>query len=832
MSFPPIPNTPVKATRPCASRHKKREASSSFPSIAKLNLFRKKPPQHFPLVEPYEAAPGIWSTDAAARVFGYLETNDKRTESRVQSAAPDICQKAKRKPLPRECKQAHSAENTERHNTDTIRDEAEASPRSRKGRRDEPEITRGDWSGVRRARMRTVSRDGQLVERGANPRTGLVSPFVVSDNSEDCLEGDYIARGEVASGAPSPRRETRSGKWKQDSLGWSLVETSLLSPIAQSMSDKMSRTASKKHLEDRLPAEMPRVDSPDPENMTNGQIKKYQEEIARAYRRGGGSIAMLDPDTLTSPRQWTPQGSITPPTRFHKIQRKEVGSGVLRNSSSGDTVIIKAKNRASSPPTPRKDIMKRQEVMIAAPSNTPKGSSFESCADNSKAMGKTDHFLGRGCRTPYSQAASATRSQSYLSAGQVYGCLQDESKSSPSSTLSDRPPTSPTLTQYLPRLQFLHPSHFANLETSSYRRPKQLLPARLRLPRQQRQAVEDVCTTTFTTTSAEVPRWEQRPKMQRQEGNSVVPRVNHLSPKCETPLNGYPQSCAPRMKHSYASAIPADTLITSDFVTGRSRAIEPTEKADPVRNLVETRYQRKTQMPADCLGQSPCEDRPKILASPVQMARGLSLGSVNVVRQRYQRTQGGDECILTYDHHGNESEVVPYTTDDKEQANLPAELTIAGDSKAWFAGNWAEVEKEGETPDLTALVQEEALASRRSVVRKKADVKSLLYAAEAWVEPLAKLGYIQQVLYQMIRHVIGTFRHGLPALISLRAADATQRDRFRAMKDLALAAVYLLVLLNLFMVLRGMLVFVSKVLYWIWHPVQTILVIIGWCVVG
>ena len=176
--------------------------------------------------------------------------------------------------------------------------------------------------------------------------------------------------------------------------------------------------------------------------------------------------------------------------------------------------------------------------------------------------------------------------------------------------------------------------------------------------------------------------------------------------------------------------------------------------------------------------------------------------------------------------------MVPYTTDDKEQANLPAELTIGGDSKAWFAGNWAEVEKEGETPDLTALVQEEALASRRSVVRKKADVKSLLYAAEAWVEPLAKLGYIQQVLYQMIRHVIWTFRHGLPALISLRAADATQRDRFRAMKDLALAAVYLLVLLNLFMVLRGMLVFVSKVLYWIWHPVQTILVIIGWCVVG
>ena len=83
-----------------------------------------------------------------------------------------------------ECKQARFAEGTEQCNSDEIRDEAEAeaSSRFRQGWRDEQRIKRArNWSGVWRGRMRTVSRDDQLVERGANPGTGLVSPFVVSD---------------------------------------------------------------------------------------------------------------------------------------------------------------------------------------------------------------------------------------------------------------------------------------------------------------------------------------------------------------------------------------------------------------------------------------------------------------------------------------------------------------------------------------------------------------------------------------------------------------------------------------------------------------------------
>lgn len=761
-------------------------------------------------------APGLWTTDATA--IGYLSTSDKKTKSSVQSAEPNIqalSNKAKRKPVPirgplSEYEQARFAKRTEEHPTDTIRDEAEILTGLRVERCDEERIKKGgNWSGARRERMRTVSRDDRLVERGANPRTGLVSPFVVSDDSEERLGDDYINVGER--GLP---RRTSSGKWKQDSLGWSLVESPLLSPIAQSMSDKMIRTVSIKQLEDRLLVKMPGVDNPEAENMTDEQIKRYQERIALAYRHGGGSLAMLDPDTLTSPRKETVEGPSMPPTTWHKIQRKEVGSGV--KSSSGDTVVINPNNQASSLLKPRKNIMKRQEVI--PPSNTPKGSSFESDAYISNTIRRTDPFLGPGSRRTYSQTASATQPTT----GLPRQCLQTDSTSIPFLAPSD-----PPLGRYLPRLQFPHPSRFANLETSSYRRPTQLLPARLGPLGQRREAVEDVCTTTFTTTSTNGPKWEQRPKIQRQEGNNVIPRVNHLSPGRKMPLACYDQTSTPRNKQSHPSVATLDMLHTSNLVTGRSRTISPTENA---RDLANSRHQRKTWILADCLRRALCETRPRDHASPTQSTQGLSLGSANVARERIPRNQSGDGCTRIYGPRGKERRAVPgvslqYIGKDKGQAIRP---TIGGDSRA-FAGQWVDVQGEGKRLDLDTLMQKEALGRRPSVLRRKADVSLWMRISEAWAGPFIKLEF---VLRQMVGHVIRTLHHASPAIIILRTAKTTAWDRFRAIRDLALAALYLLVLLNLFMALKKVLVFVGKVLYWVGHPVLTIVMIIGWCIIG
>ena len=63
----------------------------------------------------------------------------------------------------------------------------------------------------------------------------------------------------------------------------------------------MSRTIAIKQLGDRLLSDMPGAENPISENRTDEQIKRHQEGIAWAYKRGGGSVAMLDPDTLPSP---------------------------------------------------------------------------------------------------------------------------------------------------------------------------------------------------------------------------------------------------------------------------------------------------------------------------------------------------------------------------------------------------------------------------------------------------------------------------------------------------------------------------------------------------
>ena len=841
MSSPPTPNTSVKAAPLSTTLSKRRKNPSSFPSIAALKISRRQRPSQPSLpVEPYEVAPGIWSTDATAEVFGYIDRNEGRVKStRVQIAGPDtqtFSQKVKQESVPVRgpLDERNETHVLEQYSTGAIRDKGKSTIRSKQERRDEQNLERkGSQSTARRRRMRTVSRDDELVERGANPRTGLVSPFVASDNSEESRRSDYIGEsnvGNIGSAGQSPRRRTRSGKWKQDSLGWSLVESPLLSTIDQSMSDKMSHVGTLKQSGDQM------LNDTDPKYMTDGEIKAYQEEIARVYRRGGGSIAMLDPDSLPSHQQWTPERRSTPPTKY-KIQRKAVGSGVAHKSYSSDTVIVNADYRAPSSPTPRRTFMKRQNVRILTPSNTPRGSSFASCANASKAMENMDHFLGLESRVACNQTASATQSQYYLNTGQPHQRLQDGSKSDPSATSSDLPLGSPTLSQHLPSLQSLPVSHSANPRTSSYRHPTQLLPGMLGPMTRQERAAVDVCTTIFTTTSTNRAMRKQRPKLQRQEGNNLIPRVDHLLTGFEIPQKGGHQASTLKNKPAYHSALTSETLSPSSLATGTGEVMGPMEKADPMRDLAETRYQRNGPTPADCLSPQLCENHLRTGASHMPMNPGVSLVSAIIARERIQRKPSGDGCITTYGLLGKNLGAIPEVkmrplADYKEQANQSAELTSSGGCRAWFAGQRSESEERSEHLDLTALIREKAFARRRSDLREGADVKLWFYATEAWVETLAKLSIIQRLLHQMIFHIARTLHCASPTLTTLRTANAMTRDHFRAMKDVALAALYLLVLLSMFVFLKRVIYLVSQVLYWGWHPVQTILAILRWCIVG
>lgn len=70
--------------------------------------------------------------------------------------------------------------------------------------------------------MGLLSKDDELIQRGANPRTGIISPYVLSDAVGDSLKGNYIVMGNV-----EPKGKTRrggSGKWKQNGSEGCLVD--------------------------------------------------------------------------------------------------------------------------------------------------------------------------------------------------------------------------------------------------------------------------------------------------------------------------------------------------------------------------------------------------------------------------------------------------------------------------------------------------------------------------------------------------------------------------------------------------------------------------------
>ena len=101
--------------------------------------------------------------------------------------------------------------------------------------------------------------------------------------------------------------------------------------------------------------------------MTDEQTRRHQESIGRASRYRETSYAIADPDTLILVTQ-TPEGLSTPQSKLHRIRRKEVGSGRSSRSDPTGTVTSSKEVRASSMPTPRKDI-KEQGIRFSTPND-------------------------------------------------------------------------------------------------------------------------------------------------------------------------------------------------------------------------------------------------------------------------------------------------------------------------------------------------------------------------------------------------------------------------------------------------------------------------------
>ncbi|PGH27971.1 hypothetical protein AJ80_00225 [Polytolypa hystricis UAMH7299] len=182
-------------------------------------------------------------------------------------------------------------------------------------------------------RPRTVSCEDYLTARGANPRTGVVSPSILSGINTSDHQGSR--EEELTKRVPSQ-------KWRLKGDQWISLDTEQKTPLPTPPVDESRKQSPLNpqivvkggshpnppsplsalniplhELQDRFVVNMPSAKEPCPITMTTQQIIDYQQAIARLYREGGD---MVDPNTAPTPRSVTPEGKSTPPRKLEKTR--------------------------------------------------------------------------------------------------------------------------------------------------------------------------------------------------------------------------------------------------------------------------------------------------------------------------------------------------------------------------------------------------------------------------------------------------------------------------------------------------------------------------------
>ena len=387
-----------------------------------------------------------------------------------------------------------------------------------------------------------------------------------------------------------------------------------------------------------------------------------------------------------------------------------------------------------------------------------------------------------------------------------------------------------------------------------------MLPERLRPLDQQRQTIENACTTTITSTSNRKQEKKQRPKMTRQDESTYFPTITlRPSQKFETSEENYSQAGTLRKKSSSGTKhtedvldsktkrlndmpLPGQTNLVPEMArawhpAGRSSQYlqqnrAPVQEAEKGGRVAMIEHHRSPQSHHLQLRKN---------SSPKSMIGGLGLEGAKDARNTNQRDQrNGVGTTHTCDPLGEEHEGSIYRSRWQERnrdagrdltANpfAATEMALDRDGSGWFAGEWADTVQNHKKVDSESSSQEEAPALWRSLLARINEMQSCFWAIEASMQGSAKLDAMKQRLYQMVYHVIQTLHPTSPALVTLKSLNVRAQDYLKAAKEVTLAIGYLLLLVGILLALRKVLSGVASILSWFWHPVWMVITIIRWC---
>ncbi|SLM40791.1 Protein of unknown function DUF2418 [Lasallia pustulata] len=844
----------------------------STPSPSPSNPPHHDPETNTPPAEPYEVAPGILSTDATAKVFGYLDVPEDKHKERGKSAAPDKrnrsrdrvgkekqggCSPARK--LYELYKEAHTDDGLDDFRGRTHRRKVEEWDRKRQERRDEAREEREESARRgRRGRMLTVSKEDELVSRGANPRTGVVTPWEGSELSGE--GGSWLGRGRGDTLAPGTSRES-SGKWTQEENGWSLIPELGSSPARRADGGKSVPIPglSVKGLEDRFVVNMPGVDDPNPTRVTAEQIRFYRDGVDRAYRKAGDSHGLVNPETLPTPRTQTPEGPSTPPTRLQKIPRKEVGSAVREREGSTGTVLVNRQATtgaaiAAISPTFRNDMSETPKVKIVPPSSFASPASKRSDRDHRGQLPKQINtqrpFLGPQQDGENSPIANVIPSHSPPSTPPKPNPLRQAEPNAEEATLAPQQ-LFRTLSQYLPPLSFLHPSYFANLPAPHHDQTPRLPEKAKKPPKGPRAStITTPITTTTTTTTTEK---KQRPRVGRQGGTNSVPRANlrafkgqrkwweqqkkqtETKPEEEKNNQHHPMRRPPAAQEvqaepnqSWGKGDKYNGWVVADQSADGAEAPIPDEKVAGMgrgKRFTIGEHVRQNKSKVGCIGtDDPLDDGTMCNGNDGQ---NLELRMRAMANERERRVEVAKGPGL----------------------EVPPEAEAIADGNAWFAfsrpwgyGNGKEgvacvydgAEEEGEEGADDDDDDDEAGEKRleSGLVKGMVDLWNAVGEMEKTFDVSSAARWMSTRLFGMAQHILVTLHPTSPALEMLRTTDARVADYMHAVRALVLAGVYLLALVHIIMTVGNAVRVSMTVLVCAWWPVQAALVVVRWLALG
>ncbi|KAI1961481.1 hypothetical protein LOZ58_003337 [Ophidiomyces ophidiicola] len=187
---------------------------------------------------------------------------------------------------------------------------------------------------VGHSRKRTVSHEDYLTGRGANPRTGIISPSISSSSN---TSDDHLSHRELI----NQWNTQMSKKWRLKGDQWISLDKDEKTPLPSPSSKKSSihpdldaeekarsyirrfhqRGVPFSQVEDRFVVHMPSAREPCPPTMTGEQILEFQKAIDKFYKNGE---CTLDSISLR-PLQPNQEGQISPGKNLskrglHKVQ--------------------------------------------------------------------------------------------------------------------------------------------------------------------------------------------------------------------------------------------------------------------------------------------------------------------------------------------------------------------------------------------------------------------------------------------------------------------------------------------------------------------------------